>query len=277
MNLEGKTAIVTGGGRDIGRAISIRLAAEGAQVLIVYCNDEKSAQETAARVKAEGGRAFLHRADLTQPADASKMVEAARKAFGERLDVLVNNAGVGFGPPGEPRQLSPDGHELRLAVNYLAPVLLTRLLLPLLRRSPAARIVNVASVGQRRVDLDDLMMEHGYDGTVAYRRAKLALVAHSIDLADELAATGITVNSLHPATLMPTTMVRQSGMDRMDSLEQGLRATSRLVVDPELAGVTGRYFDGEQESRAHDQAYDPEFRARLRTLTDDLVADRARR
>src|SRR5260221_9465616 len=93
MKLKDKIAIVTGGGRDIGRAVSMRLAAEGAQVLVVYCNDEKSAQETVARIKADGGRALVHRADLTQAADATRMVEAARKAFGEHIDLLVNVAG----------------------------------------------------------------------------------------------------------------------------------------------------------------------------------------
>ncbi|MEV1285586.1 SDR family NAD(P)-dependent oxidoreductase [Micromonospora sp. NPDC049679] len=262
--------LITGASDGLGRALAEELAAAGHE-LIVHGRDPVRLAQAAA---ATGGHPV--QADLSSLAEVRQLAAQVTAGF-DRLDVLVNNAGVGFGAPGEPRQLSPDGHELRFAVNYLAPVLLTRLLLPLLRRAPAARIVNVASVGQRRVDLDDVMMEHGYDGTVAYRRAKLALVAHSFDLADELAATGITVNSLHPATLMPTTMVRQSGMERLDSLEQGLRATARLVVDPELTGVTGRYFDGEQESRANDQAYDPEFRARLRTVTDALVAEPARR
>jgi NAD(P)-dependent dehydrogenase (short-subunit alcohol dehydrogenase family) len=150
-------------------------------------------------------------------------------------------------------------------VNYLAPYLLTKLLLG----GPAAprRVVNVASVGQRPVDLGDPMMERGYDGVEAYRRSKLALVAHTFDLAD----AGVTANCLHPASLMPTAMVRESGYGTVDSLEQGLRATLRLVVDPELDGVTGRYFDGLREARANEQAYDPGFRAGLRELTESLL------
>jgi NAD(P)-dependent dehydrogenase (short-subunit alcohol dehydrogenase family) len=155
-------------------------------------------------------------------------------------------------------------------VNYLAPYLLTKLLRPNLR-SPG-RVVNVASVGQRPVDLDDLMMERGYEGVDAYRRSKLALIAHTFDLADQLAGTGVTANCLHPASLMPTTMVREAAYGTMDSLEQGVRATLRLVVDPALATVSGRYFDGEREARALDQAYDPEFRAHLRVLTEDLIS-----
>jgi NAD(P)-dependent dehydrogenase (short-subunit alcohol dehydrogenase family) len=156
-------------------------------------------------------------------------------------------------------------------VNYLAPYLLTRRLLPLLRRSAPARIVNVASVGQRPVDLDDPMMERGYEGIEAYRRAKLALVAYTFDLAAELAGTGVTANCLHPASLMPTTMVRDAEFHTIDTLEQGVRATLRLVVDPALAGVTGRYFDGQREARALAPAYDKSYRGRLRDLTEGYV------
>jgi NAD(P)-dependent dehydrogenase (short-subunit alcohol dehydrogenase family) len=206
-------------------------------------------------------------ADLASLAGVRQLAEAVP---GE-LDVLVNNAGVGFGPPGQPRQWSADGIELRLAVNYVAPYLLTRLLLPALLRSAPARVVNVASVGQAPFDLDDPMLAGGYDGVYAYRRSKLALVAHTFDLAGELDGTGVTVNCLHPASLMPTAMVRESGWAQISTLEQGLRATLRLVVDPALAGVTGRYFDGERESRALDQAYDLPFRERLRALTESLI------
>jgi NAD(P)-dependent dehydrogenase (short-subunit alcohol dehydrogenase family) len=237
--------------------------AERGHQLLVHGRDPQRLTRVAERI---GGTRI--RADLASLAEVRRLAQAVP---GE-LDVLVNNAGVGFGPPGQDRQLSADGIELRLAVNYLAPYLLTRLLLPALKRSAPARIVNVASAGQVPFDLEDPMLERRYEGGVhAYRRSKLALVAHTFDLAQELDGTGVTVNCLHPASLMPTTMVREAGWAQVDTLEQGLRATLRLVVDPELAEVTGRYFHGEHESRALDQAYDPEFRKRLRELTESLV------
>ncbi|MGI5213051.1 SDR family NAD(P)-dependent oxidoreductase [Plantactinospora sp. CA-290183] len=262
--------LITGASDGLGRELAYALAGQGHR-LLVHGRDAGRLAEVAERTGAEA-----HRADLASLAEVRRLAASVEGP----LDVLVNNAAVGFGPPGEARQFSADGHELRFAVNYLAPYLLTRLLLPRLtaaaregapaREGGAARIVNVASAGQRTVDLDDLMAR-GYDGTEAYRRAKLALIAHSFDLAEELAGTGVTVNCLHPATLMPTTMVRQARSGQMDTMEQGLRATLRLVVDPTLAGVTGRYFDGQREARAREQAYDRAFRTRLRELTDSLV------
>ncbi|MFC0530622.1 SDR family NAD(P)-dependent oxidoreductase [Phytohabitans kaempferiae] len=256
--------LITGASDGLGRALAYALAERGHE-LIVHGRDAARLDEVAERTGAQAIRA-----DLSSLAEVRRLAESVDGDLG----VLVNNAGVGFGPPGEPRQLSADGYELRLAVNYLAPYLLTRLLLPRIERAAPARIVNVASIGQRPFDVDDPMMERDYDGTEAYRRAKLALVAHTFDLAEELAGSGVTVNCLHPATLMPTAMVAQAGRGQVDTLERGLHATLRLVIDPALAGVTGRYFNGEQESRALDQAYDLDFRKRLRQLTESLVAAR---
>ena len=193
--------LVTGASDGLGRALAESLADRGHE-LVLHGRDP---QRLAAVAEKTGGVAL--RADLADLAQVRGLARAVADRY-DTLDVLVNNAGVGFGEPGAPRELSADGNELRFAVNYLAPAPLSRLLLPLLRRAGAARIVNVASIGQHDVDLDDLMFERGYDGVAAYRRAKLALIADTFDLAEELAGTGVTVNALHPATLMPTTMVR---------------------------------------------------------------------
>ena len=256
--------LITGASDGLGRALAGELAGAGHH-LIVHGRD---AGRLAAIARETGAVAI--RADLSS-LDEVRGLAAQVDDHAVRLDVLVNNAGVGFGAPGAGRELSRDGYELRLAVNYLAAYLLTRLLLPALRRSGSARVVNVASAGQRPVDLDDLMMEREYAGVEAYRRSKLALIAHTFDLAGELAGTGVTANCLHPASLMPTAMVRESRYGTIDSLEQGLRATLRLVVDPGLDGVTGRYFNGTQPARALEQAYDPAFRARLRERTEALL------
>lgn len=113
-----------------------------------------------------GGRARGYVANLAS-LGAARDLAAGVRADVPRLDVLVNNAAIGFGAPGEGRQVSADGHELRFAVNYLAPVLLTRLLVPLLTASAPSRIVNVGSLGQVAFDPADAEFEHGYNGVDA--------------------------------------------------------------------------------------------------------------
>ena len=196
----------------------------------------------------------------------------------DRLDALVNNAGIGTNLPGDGARLdSRDGYELRFAVNYLAHFLLTRSLLPLVARSAPARIVNVSSAGQAPIDFNDVMLERDYNGIQAYCQSKLAQIMFTFDLAEELDAGAVTVNSLHPATYMPTKIVFASGARPASSLEEGVAATLRLVADPDLDGVSGRYFDRRRESRAHPQAYDADARGRLRQLSERLVQRPAHR
>lgn len=246
----------------------MRLAADGWTVL-AHGRDRARLDD----LRREAGPAV--RPVVADLASLDEVVRLAAQvvAATDRLDVLVNNAGVGFGAPGHSRQTSADGHELRMAVNYLAPVLLTRRLVPLLTASAPARVVNVGSVGQAPFDPDDLAFERGYEGITAYRRSKLALAAFTFDLADELPAHDVTVNCLHPASLMPTAMVLESRVAPMSNLEDGVAATLRLITDPDLVGVTGEYFDGQRPSRSLPEAYDPDFRAKLRAVTAGLLAD----
>jgi NAD(P)-dependent dehydrogenase (short-subunit alcohol dehydrogenase family) len=188
-----------------------------------------------------------------------------------RLDCLVNNAGIGMTTSGsQQREESADGYELRFAVNYLAGYLLTRLLVPRMYDSAPARIVNVASAGQAPIDFGDVMLNRDYDGNRAYRQSKLAQVMFTIDLAEELEARSVTANCLHPATFMPTKMVRDGGIEPASSIEEGTYATLRLITDPGLEGVSGRYFSGERESAPHQQARDADARRQLRELSDQL-------
>jgi len=121
------------------------------------------------------------------------------------------------------------------------------------------------------------MLERSYNGVQAYCQSKLAQVMFTFDLAEELRDSGVTANCLHPGTYMPTKMVHAAGVTPATPLEQGVRAVKRLVSDPALATVTGRYFNGERDSDAHPQAYDPHARRRLRELSERLIADPLRR
>ena len=276
------TVLITGATGGLGRPLAARLAAEGATVL-VHGRDQHNREQFVDELRARGGRAQAYGGDLAVLAEVVELAE--RVAVGHpELDVLVNNAGVGFGAPGAGRELTPDGNELRFAVNYLAPVLLTRRLLDTLRGNPGARIVNVGSIGQADLDLTDPQFERDYDGTLAYRRSKLALVMFTIDLADELSgppgaarpADGVappvpTVNVLHPETLMDTTMVRDAAIAPRSSVSDGVANVLALLHGPAASGVTGQYFDRTRHAEPLAQASDEGVRAELRALTEQLL------
>jgi NAD(P)-dependent dehydrogenase (short-subunit alcohol dehydrogenase family) len=271
--LDEQVILVTGATDGLGRGVAERLAGGGATVLVHGRDDERGAAAIRDIRAATGNeRLRWYRADLASLADVRALTD--RVTAGEpRLDALVNNAGIGTTLPGDgARQVSADGYELRFQVNYLAHYLLTRLLLPLVERSaPGSRIVNVSSAGQAPIDFDDVMLERRYEGYLAYCRSKLAQIMFTIDLADELAGRGVTVNALHPGTFMPTKIVAHAGVDPLTPLDQGIDATARLVSDPALEGVTGRYFDGRREAHPHAQAGDAAARRRLRELSDRLA------
>ncbi|MER7110485.1 SDR family NAD(P)-dependent oxidoreductase [Streptomyces sp. NPDC000229] len=206
-------------------------------------------------------------ADLDQVHATAARVRAAEP----RLDALVNNAVADGGAEPLRRELSTQGHELRFAVNHLAPYALVRDLLPLLTASAPARVVNVASIGQEAIDFDNVMLERDYEGLRAYCRSKLAMITAAFELAAELQDSGVTVNTLHPAHLMDTDGVRAYGLTPVTSVEEGVRPTVRLLLDPDLEATTGRYFDQFTEARTHDQAYDTGARKRLMELTHRLL------
>jgi NAD(P)-dependent dehydrogenase (short-subunit alcohol dehydrogenase family) len=264
--------LVTGATDGLGKGVAIELAKAGATVLLHGRDDERGRSTLSQIAEATGNdKLWWYRADLASLAEVRELGERVA-ADHEQLDALVNNAGIGSNHPGGGvRQESADGFELRFAVNYLAGFLLTRLLLARIVSSAPARIVNVSSAGQMPIDFDDVMLEHGYDGTRAYCQSKLAQIMLTFDLAEELGGAGVTVNCLHPATFMPTKMVLAGGGRVASSLEDGVDATTRLVAAPELEETSGRYFNRTQEAKANDQAYDPGARRRLRHLSEQLT------
>jgi NAD(P)-dependent dehydrogenase (short-subunit alcohol dehydrogenase family) len=270
MKLDGKTVLITGSTDGVGRRVALDLGAAGARVLVHGRNRERG-EEVVAAIRCTGKEAAMfYRADLSSLDEVGALAAAVRRDH-RRLDVLINNAGIGSASGGRQRRTSSDGHELRFAVNYLAGFLLTRLLLPLLRASAPVRIVNVASAGQSPIDFDDVMLARRYDGGTAYTQSKLAQVMFTFDLARELEGTGVIVNCLHPATYMDTTMVRESGVAPISSVEEGAAAIMELAASADFEGRSGLYFDRQRPARAHPQAYDETARARLRALSIQLT------
>jgi len=261
------TVLITGATDGLGRALALDLARAGARVLV----HGRAAERCAAvldELRAIGARdpaAFVADfADLrTVPALVRQVLDAAPV-----LDVVVSNAGVGIG---RTRAESVQGHELSMQVNALAGDVLIRGLVPALARAPAARVVLTASAGQWPLELSDLESTRGWHGAIAYGRSKLAQIMLGFELAQELEPQGITVCSAHPASAMPTKLVIGL-IPPQSELADGVRTLRYLIEAPELAGVTGRYFDRMQEARANDQAYDPAARAALRAWAAQATA-----
>ncbi|MFJ1587719.1 SDR family NAD(P)-dependent oxidoreductase [Streptomyces sp. NPDC088197] len=265
-----RTILITGSTDGLGRWLAIRLATDGARVLI-HGRDARRAEEVRDAIREATGedRAEVLLADVSDLGQVDRLADEVL-ARADRLDVLVNNAGIGTASPGGAREADEHGVERRFAVNYLAGYRLTHRLLPLLTASAPSRIVNVASAGQQAIDFGDPMLSKDYDGGRAYTQSKLAQVMFTFDLAEALKGTGVTVNALHPATYMDTTMVREGGIAPWSSVEEGGEATLRLIEGTDVG--TGRYFNGTREARADRQAYDGDARRRLRELSEELTA-----
>jgi NAD(P)-dependent dehydrogenase (short-subunit alcohol dehydrogenase family) len=270
MEMRDKTVLITGSTDGVGRYVATRLAIGGANVL-VHGRDKARATSLIEEIRRAGGREpIFYQADLSSLAETRKLGEAVLGSH-TRLDVFVSNAGIGSQSEGPAQQTSKDGHELRFAVNYLAGFLLARLLLPLLKASAPSRIVNVASLGQHPIDFDDVMITKNYSGSRAYAQSKLAQIMFTVDLAEELKGSGVTANSLHPATYMNTTMVRAGGITPISTVGQGGEAILHLVSGDDVADESGLFFNGMTEARANPQAYDASARRRLRALSLELT------
>ena len=261
-----QVVLVTGSTSGLGREVALRLGSGGAHVIVHGRNRERG-MAVVAEIEGEGvGSARFYAADLASFTQVRAFGETILRDYG-RLDVLVNNAGFGSNP--DERLLSEDGHEFRFQVNYLSGFLLTNMLLPLLRESTPARIVNVSSLAQAPIDFDDVMIEKNFSGGRAYAQSKLAQVMHTFDLAEALEGTGIMVNSLHPATYMPTGMVLRAGVQPRATIGEGADAVMQLIVSDEIEG--GQFFRGLVPARANEQAYDADARERLKKLSEALT------
>jgi NAD(P)-dependent dehydrogenase (short-subunit alcohol dehydrogenase family) len=270
MKMAGKTVLVTGSTDGVGRYVAARLAAAGAKVLI-HGRDSARAETLADEIRRRGhSEPIFYQADLSSLSGARRLASAVI-ADQDRLDVFISNAGIGSQNGGPGRQTSADGYELRFAVNYLSGFLLAHRLLPLIKAAAPSRIVNVASIGQHPIDFDDVMITRGYSGSRAYAQSKLSQIMFTIDLAEELRGSGVTVNALHPATYMNTTMVRAGGITPVSTVEQGGEAILHLVAGDDVADKSGLFFNGMNESKANPQAYDATARKRLRELSLELT------
>lgn len=301
VDLSGKVSLVTGATRGMGPVIATELARLGSTVVIVARSrnsGEQVRQQIAAHIGAD--RVEVLTADLASQTDLHRLCEqfAARHAS---LHILINNAGAHY----RERSTNADGVEMHVVVDYLAGFTLTNLLLDQLRAAAPARVVNVVSAAmtdarmvkiRRRpqpvpldpAHLDDLRHLNpavGFDSFTAYATAKLLTLMSGYFLAERLRGTGITINAVHPGLvatsiatdIAPPLMKPFLGLIRPFLLtpEQGAQAALHLATAPEMADVTGRYFDRATESRSPTVSYDVELQRRIWNLSVAYTAQPA--
>ncbi len=250
--MKGKTCLVTGATSGIGEITARELARMGARVVVVGRSAERCGA-TLDRIRSETGSDAVESmvADLSVQSEVRRLAAEVRDRL-DRLDVLVNNAGGML----LERRASADGIEMTLALNHFSYFLLTQELLPLLKASAPARVVNVASEAHRggRIDFDDLGQERRkYGGWRAYQQSKLANILFTDELARRLEGTGVTANSLHPGFVRTRFFSEFTGWMGFlfnaiapfaaISPEAGAKTTIHLASSPEVQGVSGRYFD----------------------------------
>jgi len=271
LSLSGKKIFITGSTDGLGKAVAHEFAKRGG-IILLHGRDPEKGQKILEEIAGKSGNAKLsyYNCDFSSLA-AVQHLAGEIISREKRIDMLINNAGIGGGEKNGRRQLSADGYELRFAVNYLAPFLLTNLLLPSLRASAPSKIVNVVSAAQKTIDFSNVMLEQGYNGSRAYAQSKMALVMFSFDLAEKLKDIGITVNCLHPASMMNTKMVRESGATYMTTVEEGVDTVDYVATSPETKTITGAYFDHHSQEKAEVQAYDKKAREKLWELSVGLI------
>jgi len=271
-SLTGKLILITGATDGLGKQVALELARRGGTLLLHGRNPQKGYEVLKAirQINSEAPHKYYN-ADFSSLEQVHHLA-ASISSEHDHLHILINNAGIGTGKRGSPRQTGADGYELRFTVNYLAPYLLTRSLLPLLRQSTPAAIVNVASGAQAAIDFDNVMLQKNYTGEQAYAQSKLALVLFTFALAEELKGTGITVNALHPASLMDTNMVRQSGLPVKSTVAEGVNTVMHVLNLQLTENISGAYFERQVQAMAHSQAYDKAAQKKLEQLSKKLTA-----
>jgi NAD(P)-dependent dehydrogenase (short-subunit alcohol dehydrogenase family) len=269
--MTGPIVLVTGSTDGIGRATATKLAAGGAEV-ILHGRDKDKGARAIREIEKETGRRGLSLiiTDLSLQKNVIRLAEQISSHY-ERLDVLINNAGTFE----QTLRLTSDGVEMTLAVNYLAPFLLTRHLLPLLKKSSPSRVVNVASIAHRDVrtiEWENLRGGKNYDPYDAYSLSKFAVITFTYTLARQIAATDITVNCLHPG-VVDTRMLRKGfpGV-RGKPPSEGAETSVFLALSPEVEGMTGMYFEESRKpGRSSSLTYDREVQERLWMVACELT------
>lgn len=272
--MQGKTVLISGATNGIGKVAAVELAKLGAQVVIIGRNPVKTA-DTLREIQSASGNKDVHAltADLSSMAEVRRVASEFKQQF-PRLDVLLNNAGGVF----TSREETVDGYEMTFALNHLSYFLLTNLLLDTLKASAPSRIVNVSSDAHQMgaLDLDNLQK----GGFSAYSQSKLMNIMFTYELARRLEGTGVTANALHPGFVSTGFGRNNSGLMKLAisvatlfalKPADGAKTSIYLASSPEVANVTGKYFDKSKPRKSSAASYDEAAQKRLWTISEQLT------
>ena len=293
MHLTGRTALITGGARGMGRVSAIELARMGAQVIIVDWEGEAGTRtrDHINRLTGRQAAEFIY-CDLSSLVAVRALATDVQARY-PALHILICNAGI----TDPVRRVSLDGWELHVATCHLAHFLLTHLLLDLLKKSAPARIVSISSEAHKAgpgLDFDDLNNEKIWKGSAfsngasfaAYHRAKLCNVYFTLELAERLKGTGVTINAVSPGYFVNTTIYRNltgvikwgsffvfgiGSLLRLNTPEKGARTHIYVASSPDIEGVSGKYFAYCKEAQASPLAQDPAIRRRIWAWTAQVT------
>ena len=268
VSYAGKNVLVTGSTDGLGRELALALAADGAHVIVHGRNAERGRAVVEEITRSGKGSATFIAADFASLQATRDFADTVAKAY-PKLDLLVNNAGIAFNNAAT-RSANADGYELQFVVNYLSGWILVNRLLPNLAAAQPSRVINVASGSASPIDFDDVMLEKPDAHRRGYGQSKLAQVSMTIALAPTFAKRGVTMISLHPATLMDTTMVKGLGVPARTTVAEGRDHVMGLIRAPSLE-VGAYYRDGKPTPPGDAQAADAEARARLMKLSAELT------
>jgi len=277
--MKGRVCLITGANSGIGKATALELAGMGA-TLVIVARDKQKGENAMSEIRSDTGNNSIELllADLSSLQSVRELAQQFQAKY-SKLHVLINNAGL-FN---QRRHVTPDGYEATFAINYLAPFLLTNLLLDELRSSTPSRIVNVSSVGHYNghINFDDINMEKNYGGWKAYQQSKLALVLFTRELAKKLQGTGVTVNSVHPGTVATNIWSRPMGPLGfimavpklfMTSPNKGAETVVYLASSPDAASTSGEYWDKLKVKKSSEESYNEEVGKRLWEVSEKLTS-----
>jgi retinol dehydrogenase-14 len=279
--MAGKTCLITGANSGIGKATSAALAGMGAKKVVMVSRDRTKGESARAEILEKSGRKNEEIELMICDLSSLKSVRgfaAEYKRMHDRLDVLINNAGLILAK----RTVTEEGFETTFVVNYLSHFLLTNLLLDLLKASAPSRIINVSSDAHTggHMNFDDLQGETRYSGSRAYSQSKLAQILFTYELAKRLEGTGVTVNAVHPGAVATNWGRKSAGALSVVlaifhpfelSPEKGADTVVYLASSPEVANVSGKYFTKRKAIESSLESRNEEDARRLWEVSEHLT------